>query len=528
MKNHIKKILYLFLFIFFIIGSIVSLDVGISHDEYHEEANWNFNFALIKDIYDQIFLNKESNFDTTSYKDRYYGIGFQIISQPIQFLLKELVINYQNINEYGAKLISKHFVVFLFFFISGICFYLIVKKIINNKLFCYLSVSIYFLYPYLLGQSFFNSKDIPFMSIWMLCTYLSFKIIEKLNKKNLINSSSAIILGILTAYLLSIRITGILIFLQYLITFLIYIGSKKIQLRNFFKEYYGKLIFFLFFTILFTYLLNPIYWSNPLEVINAINSMSYYYHDICTRTLGKCMEAKNLPATYIPIWLSVKLPLLVIIGIFLVPFTEKRIFTNNNKNFIFGTILSTALLIPILLILSNTNLYDEIRHLIFLVPFYLIIGLVSLYVFSKKLFYLIGVLTLSIFIYENIKIHPYQYVWFNLPSRYIDLTKQFELDYQGLSGKEIAKKIPELSKEKTCILVSPIHSVKPFLKEENFNCFDIWQFVDAGYKRPFLAIQHVRNIKKGMPYNCKVVHETGFNLLLHKKRFITGKLLNCT
>ena len=210
------------------------------------------------------------------------------------------------------------------------------------------------------------------------------------------------------------------------------------------------------------------------------------------------------------------------------PFTEKRIFTNKNKNFIFGTILSTALLIPILLILSNTNLYDEIRHLIFLVPFYLIIGLVSLYVFSKKLFYLIGVLTLSIFIYENIKIHPYQYVWFNLPSRYIDLTKQFELDYQGLSGKEIAKKIPELSKEKTCILVSPIHSVKPFLKEENFNCFDIWQFVDAGYKRPFLAIQHVRNIKKGMPYNCKVVHETGFNLLLHKKRFITGKLLNCT
>ena len=106
MKNHIKKILYLFLFIFFIIGSIVSLDVGISHDEYHEEANWNFNFALIKDIYDQIFLNKESNFDTTSYKDRYYGIGFQIISQPIQFLLKEIVINYQNINEYGAKLMN--------------------------------------------------------------------------------------------------------------------------------------------------------------------------------------------------------------------------------------------------------------------------------------------------------------------------------------------------------------------------------------------------------------------------------------
>ena len=51
-----------------------------------------------------------------------------------------------------------------------------------------------------------------------------------------------------------------------------------------------------------------------------------------------------------------------------------------------------------------------------------IIGLVSLYTFSKKFFYLTGILTITLFLVENIKINPYQYVWFNLPSRYIDLT----------------------------------------------------------------------------------------------------------
>ena len=63
-----------------------------------------------------------------------------------------------------------------------------------------------------------------------------------------------------------------------------------------------------FFTF---YIMNPVYWLNPLDIINAIKSMSHYYHDICTETLGVCMKAKNLPATYIPIWFSVKLPILI-------------------------------------------------------------------------------------------------------------------------------------------------------------------------------------------------------------------------
>ena len=48
---------------------------------------------------------------------------------------------------------------------------------------------------------------------------------------------------------------------------------------------------------------------------------------------------------------------------------------------------------------------------------------------------------ISFFLAENIKLNPYQYVWFNLPSRTIDLSNNFELEYQGISGREIAKYI---------------------------------------------------------------------------------------
>ena len=160
-------------------------------------------------------------------------------------------------------------------------------------------------------------------------------------------------------------------------------------------------------------------------------------------------------------------------------------------------------------------------------PFFFILGTVSLYLYSKNFFYLLGILTVIIFIFENIKIHPYQYVWFNLPSRYIDLTKKFELEYQGVSGKEIAEKISLMENQNLCILGSPDYSFKPYLNPNKFNCIDKWQLIDTDYQRPFLAVQHVRNIKKGMPYNCKSIYDAGFKLLFHKNKFITGKLLKC-
>ena len=522
-----NRIFYLFLFIFLIVGSITSLNVGISHDEWHEEENWKYNIALSKNIKNNIFSNEEINENLKNYKDKYYGIGFQLISQPIQFFVKKIIKD-ENIDDFGAKLISKHLVVFLFFFFSGISLYLILKKIINNDEFCYAGVLLYLLYPYLFGQSLFSPKDIPFMSAWIFCTYISFNIFENLIEKKNTSFNSIIIFAIATSFLLSIRVTGILILAQYLISFVIYLNVSNFKILDFLKKFYKKIIVFILFLFSFIYFLYPLYWLNPFLFITAIQEMGRFYNDVCTNTLGTCMYAKDLPPTYIPIWLSVKLPFVILLGVLLLPLTEKKIFTNNKNNIFFGTILTTSILIPLILIFRNVTLYDELRHIMFLIPLIFILGIVSVYVFSKKIFYTLFFISISIFLVENIKIHPYQYVWFNLPSRAIDLTSKFELEYQGISGKEIAKKISTMDHRANCILVSPQHSVKPFLKRDRFNCFAQWQMIDTNYERPFLAVQHVRNLKKSMPYKCESIFESGFNLLFHKKKFITGKLLECT
>lgn len=522
-----KRFYTIFLLLFFIIGSVLSVNVGISHDEWHEEQNWKFNLEISSETKNKLIFNEERKTDIFKNKDKYYGIGFQYISQPIQYFLKKLLFKYQDVNDFGSKLVSKHFVVFLFFFLSGIIFFKLLKKIINQKNCCYIATSIYLLYPYLFGHSLFNPKDIPLMSIWLLCTYLSFSVFEKIVKNKNISIVKILIFALSTAFLLSIRVTGVLIFIQYLISFIIFLNISGYNLLKFIQKFYLKFFYFLFFTILFLFLFNPLYWVSPLSFFYAIKWMSHYYHDICTTTLGSCMKAKNLPSSYMFIWLSVKLPLIVLVGLAFIPFTEKKIFKNNNNIMIFGTLLATSIIIPILLIFANVNLYDEIRHILFLVPFFLFLGLVSLYFFSKKIFYIGGFLSIALFVFENVKINPYQYIWFNTPSRFIDITNQFELDYMGISGKEISKKIKKLDDKKMCILVSPAYSVEPFLFKTKYNCYDRWQLIDSNYPRPFLAVQHVRNIKKTTPYNCKIISDTGFKLLFHKKKFVTGKLLKC-
>ena len=521
-----KNFFILFLVTYLIFGSFYSLNTGISHDEFHEQQNWEYNVSLVENILFERDL--DSKFD--NFQDKYYGIGFQLISQPIQFFLQDSILKYQNVDTTGAHLLAKHFVIFLFYFISGIFVYLIISNIINNKYFSITSTILYLTYPYLLGHAFINPKDIPFLSFWIICTYLSLNLFNRLLENKKVSYLNVLLFSFLSAYLLSIRISGILIFIQYLITGIIYFHSEKINITIFLKKIYKKFLFFILSIIFFTFLLYPVFWKNPLLIFTAIEYMVSYFNDVCTLTWGKCMEAKKLDSTYIPIWLSVKLPLIILAGLLLLPFTEKKIFINKKINVYFGTLLITPFLISIILILKKVHLYDELRQILFLVPLFFMTGIISIYLFSKKIFYFFSIITLSLFLFENIKIYPYQYAWFNTPSRVLNLSKNFELDYWGVSGRELSKEMSTLinqTNNKPCVLVSPLWTIKHFLNQEVFNCYGHWSEIDSNFSRPFWAVQNVRNLKKGETYKCETVYVSKFNLLFTKEDFITGRLIKC-
>ena len=209
-----RNIILLFtLLLYTIVGSYLSVLNGIPHDQFHEQQNWVANYSAVKGL---IYNNGDYEI-LINYLDKYHGIAFHYFSQPIQLVTHDFIGKLNQVSDITAYYISRHLAVFLIFSISGIFFYLLSLKISNDKGFSIIATFIYLLFPYLFGHAQINGKDIPFLSLWVICSYYLFLIIENFYfyKKN----SLKLILSIsfFTAFLIGIRITGVLILLEYFI-----------------------------------------------------------------------------------------------------------------------------------------------------------------------------------------------------------------------------------------------------------------------------------------------------------------------
>ena len=90
-----KKFFLLFLIIYLLAGSINSVKTGISFDENYEELNWNFNVKVLYNLKESFISKKKfdrQQFDKEVKNFVGYGIGFQILSQPIQSVIKGGII----------------------------------------------------------------------------------------------------------------------------------------------------------------------------------------------------------------------------------------------------------------------------------------------------------------------------------------------------------------------------------------------------------------------------------------------------
>ena len=522
MKKY-KEITLLLIYLF--IGIYLSINIGISHDEFHEQLNWEVNLGAIVD-----FFRTGTYKDLLEYKDRYHGIGFNFLSQPFQYLIKDELINYLNISEYGSILISKHPVIFILFFISGLFFFKISLIFFNNEKVALISLFLFLLYPYFFGHSLMNPKDIPFLAFWIISTYILCKIIKKLFKKKKIPLSFIIYLSVSTSFLISIRILGILILLQYLIFIFTYCEIKKKNFFNILKDNYKYLFLFIFFISFFTYLLNPIFWHDPKEIINSVRWMSKYQQNVSTLTLGEYMKSLNLPSSYYFIWFFFKLPILIILGIILFPFVEKKFSKNDLNKILTFSLIITCSSILFLFIIFDVAIYNEIRHIMFLIPLIFLISLNNLYILNKKFFYFSSIFMIIFFVIENISINPYQYTWMNSLSKIYKINKNFEVDYWGISNKSLYTSIVEHSSKinfnKNNCVYGDLYS-KIYLERQKFKCFKMYSELDAAKERPYYVMQNHRNLRRSDPKDCKLIVSENYNYLFSNQRIKVGSAWYC-
>ena len=461
--DNIYKHNYLFIIILivtFLISFSIYKDFGISIDEestrYHGLVSLNYIIEVFNFNFDPIENIKRLE----TYEYREYGVFFEI--------LPALLENIFEIKNYKEIFYFRHLYVHIIFLISMIFFYRTILNLFNSFYLALSGTAILYTTPRIFAHSFYNSKDIIFLSMFIISIYFFCKFFKN---KTLYNT---IYLGLSLALLTSVRSLGFYFLIILSLFMLVELLDKKVRARNVIK-----LFLYLFSSyFLFLYIFWPFLWESPLEnFLYALNSFSDYDWRGQVFYFGKFYEANSLPWHYIPVWIlgtiSIPFSFLIIISIlFLLIRFAKRVLNIDSlgkrttiwNSWIELTLLFNLLLVlspVILIILKNSTLYNGWRHLFFILPSLTILCLGLIYyakiILKKNKFLVICANFLLISIFLNnfinlIKLHPYQNVYFNFFLEK-EANKNFDIDYWGLSNKDALDRISLKSEANTKVAV---------------------------------------------------------------------------
>ena len=433
----------IFFLIFLCIGSLIFNDYPVTPDEPLHRINGFISLKYIFELFipDSLLLSELGNIpDLNNDWRKTYGVLFDLPLSSIEILF--------NLDIQDAFLL-RHFLTFLIFFISTIFFFYLLKiHLKTNNFLSLLGVIILISTPRIFSNSFYNGKDILFLSLIIIATFYCLNLLKNFNKKNLFLAC------LFCAFASNIRIMGIYLPVLTYIFYVFLPDDQKLKKNiNFF------LYFFLgYFLIL--YITWPFLWLNPLENFFSIlkESASYPIHwDFEILYLGNYLSPENLPWHYFFIWFLSTTPIIfvfiILFGIFIflkqyINFFLKITFDKNLK--LWKTSDQMTLLfiflcffIPIFFVITlNSTLYNGWRHLYFVYPFLIYLAIYGLNVISdifnnnfKNFFITLVVIQIISNIYFIFKTHPVQNIYFNFVSKpYIE--NNLPVDYWGLGNKK--------------------------------------------------------------------------------------------
>ncbi len=466
-KKTTKKITFSLFSILFFVGLLTYKDYGISIDEEFQRnsgfywLNYVLSFTPFEELKNLVAykLDQIKGFTLPSPVDNpYYGVVFDL---PVAFF--EVILN---INDPKNYFHFRHFLNFTIFFIASIFFY---KLLLNRFQNCNISLigTIFFvLSPRIYGNSFYNNKDIIFLSLLTIALYFCFKVFDKINFKNLL------IFSLIAAICTCSRIIGILLIISFLFFYFLSVLSNKKNLDNFWQVIICFILYCAFIIIFW-----PLLWSYPLN--NFIDAFKYFSSFPLHPEMlfnGKYIQAHFLPYHYIFIWIFITTPILYSM-LFILGYVQtfKRFFlrfinikenktyedfwrNSNEKKDLFIFFILTAVLSY--LITFQVPLYNGWRHIYFLNVFIIYLSVIGFYrvgiylkrKFKKNFHYHLSILFIITIIFQMIVYHPFQNIYFNNYFNNIS-HNSFEIDYYGLSGKKSLKEILSLEKNNKIIKI---------------------------------------------------------------------------
>ena len=300
-KKISKNITYFLFLIFFLIGLFTFRDYGMWTDEEFQRfsglywLNYVLNFTSLDELKNILALKLDQIIDFTLPSPEYYSYYGVIFDLPAAFL--ELIFKIEDPKNYFY---FRHLLNFTLFFIGSIFFYKLLLNRFSNYSISLVGTLFFILSPRIYGSSFFNNKDIVFLSLITIALYFAFKALDKPNYKNLL------IFSIFAALSTSHRILGILLPVSFVTFYLLSLLSNNKNLNNLFS-----MIFFCIFYFIFLILFWPALWSSPIE--NLVLAFKWFSSQILEVKMlfdGKYVYTNFLPYNYIFTWIFITTPIL--------------------------------------------------------------------------------------------------------------------------------------------------------------------------------------------------------------------------
>ncbi len=438
--NSGKKPLHRFIFsvlavLLFFAMPIMSRSYGITGDELVQKEYGEKVLSFI------LTLGKDKSYLTVGghFQNLYYYGGF------FDFWCAVANKIFSRIDAYTIRHILNAFFGFLAIFFAGR-----VAKELGSWRTGWFTMLLLATSPAFFGQCMNNPKDIPFAAAYIISLYFILKFVQQLpspNRRTII----LLILGIAMA--IDIRVPGImLIVILFLFTGADFILKKDFRnslfasSENFWKvvrtsvvivviSYFAGLIFF------------PYGLSSPItNPIKAFNEMQAFSTNIRVLFDGRSIMSDAIPWNYIPQWIFVTAPVIVLLGaigvFFTMPFIKKYF-----KTRYLLYLLMFAVFLPWLYagVIKQSPMYDGWRQFLFIYP-PLVVGAGvfwdSLFELLKnKIAQIVIALAMVALLYLpvswSVKNHPNEVVYFNELEGGIDNAYgKYETDYYMNSLKQ--------------------------------------------------------------------------------------------
>lgn len=174
------------------------------------------------------------------------------------------------------------------------------------------------------------------------------------------------------------------------------------------------------------------------------------------KVMARDVLSTDLPLWYVPAYVLAQTPLLtlVLVGVAAIALVSGRLTPLRSHRpsplrAVGALLLVQAALLPLALSVAGTNVYDGLRHVLFMFP--ALFGLVGLIVWkmyrvidSRSLVYVLTaavVLAPTLSLYASWRWFPYSYAFINPIAGIVKEPRIWELDYWGLSVREGAERL---------------------------------------------------------------------------------------